>query len=128
MSSAVLKLLKIAEAADRLGISAKHLRRDILNAGLLEVIHLGRSAKGDSIDPADLDRFIKSRRGVCRSTKETVFIGTSSKSTSERLDALLGPLPKERPRKSSAKPSDKPRRTFMPDEAASLSRIPLVMP
>lgn len=55
-------LWTIAQAAEYLGISGKHFRREIIGKGLIEVISLGISAKGDRIAPSDITKLVETRR------------------------------------------------------------------
>jgi hypothetical protein len=83
-------LLKIAQAAESLGISPKHFRREFVNTGAIEVISLGKSAKGDRIHPENLDRLIDSRRETRCYTNEAISGGLSSSPKVKLFNDPLG--------------------------------------
>jgi hypothetical protein len=97
-------LLTMAQAAEMLAISPKHLRREFVNKGILRVVQLGISGKGDRIRADAIDALIQSREVTrCPFIKEARFGGTSSKPEGKRYANPLGPPASARPRKSSAK-------------------------
>ena len=97
------QLLTIAEGAALLKVSPKHLRRWLVNAGLLRVVSLGKSGKGDRIAPSDLQELINSqRRSVC-STSEAPSGGSNLRQVAKLSNDPLGLPAKGRPRKSSAR-------------------------
>jgi hypothetical protein len=83
-------LLTMAEAAKRLAISPKHLRQEFVNKGILAVVRLGSSAKGDRIIPYDIDRLIADRVESRCYIKEVISGGLNIKPKVSRLDTLLG--------------------------------------
>jgi hypothetical protein len=97
-------LLTMEQAAKRLAISPKHLRQEFVNKGILPVVPLGSSCKGDRIRAEAIDALIESREvRRCPFTKEARFGGTSFKPEAKRFANPLGPPASARPRKSSAK-------------------------
>ncbi len=84
------RLLTIAEAADRLAVSPKHLRREFVNKGLLVVVSLGKGGKGDRIEPGEVDRLIRSRGIVRCCISEGKRGGSSSKSRARKYADPLG--------------------------------------
>jgi hypothetical protein len=54
------RLLTVAEAAERLAVSAKHFRQHLVNTGQIRVISLGKGCKGDRIAPQDIESLIAS--------------------------------------------------------------------
>lgn len=75
----VADLLTMEQAAKQLAVSAKHLRREFVNKGLLAVVSMGKGCKGDRIDPEELARFKKSRGMLRCSIKEETFTMSNSK-------------------------------------------------
>jgi hypothetical protein len=56
------RLLTIAEAAELLGLDVGSFRKNFVNRGLIEVISLGRSIKGDRFHPDEVSRVLTSLR------------------------------------------------------------------
>lgn len=97
------RLLTVAEAAEILAVSPKHLRREFIETGILAVIRLGKGAKGDRIDPADIDSLVRLRtvRGVICNTDAVKRGGSSSNPKAKRYADPLG-LPSDARRGSSS--------------------------
>lgn len=79
-------LLTIRQAAEKLAVSPKTIRRAI-DSGRLKVRRLGQSAKSERIHPNDLEAFLDS----CLYTREAGYGGPTSRSVVDALDGLLGP-------------------------------------
>lgn len=101
-------LLTIANVADRLSCSTRHVRR-IIASGELPVIAIGSGSRGDRVREEDLGSYI-TRKLRTRGTPElhlsanVVAFGTStSKSAASGLDELLGKWRPGRKRKSSTR-------------------------
>jgi hypothetical protein len=91
MAEAIPKLLTIAEAAELLHISARHLRQEFIATGIIAVVSLGKGAKGDRIAPADIDGLLRQRtvRKVCN-TGEAKRGGSNSRPQAKRYADPLG--------------------------------------
>ncbi|MBI2798927.1 MAG: helix-turn-helix domain-containing protein [Gammaproteobacteria bacterium] len=85
-------LLTVKQAALELAISSKQLRRHI-DAGALPVIRLGRTARGDRVDPVDLNKFAEGQR-KCRSANDETAIKSMCTTVRSALDAKLGTMRK----------------------------------
>lgn len=96
------RLLTIREAADILSVSAKFVRRDLIDTGLMRVVTLGSSTKADRIHPSDLKEFIEKKRVIKCSTSAGKSGGSNSRARAQSLPDPLGQPAKERQRKSSA--------------------------
>lgn len=90
-----MALLTHSEASTKLAISDRQLKR-LIDDGLLPVVSLGSSRKGDRIDERDLEQFIH-RRKINRSCQSSVSktakvlpITSVSKSVDDELAALYG--------------------------------------
>ncbi len=95
-------LLTIAEAAERLAISPKHLRQEFVNKGILAVIRLGSSCKGDRIDPSDVDRLIADRKTSRCCIKKVESITSNSRRAATYINDPLGQPVSGKRRSSSA--------------------------
>lgn len=100
------RLLTTEDAAERLGVSARSLRREIA-AGRLAVVRIGRLVR---IDPADVQAYIIRNRSMGRAdgwqSTNVVALGKfASRSADARLGALVGLAPRKRTRKSSKRAS-----------------------
>jgi excisionase family DNA binding protein len=104
-----MALITIREAAMSLAISPKQVRR-LIEQGEIPVIPCGKGAKGERIDPDDIETY-KRRKKVLRNSQcsisgKVVPIGksASSGSVSRELENLLG-QPRDAKRKQSRLPS-----------------------
>ncbi len=100
-------LLKPSDVAERLNVSMKTVRR-IINKGELIVVATSDDARGDRIEPEELERFIqrkKRNRSISGleglTTGVVIRSGFDARSTEERLDKLLGQPRKRKRRKTS---------------------------
>lgn len=96
-------LITVAEAAKSLAISPKQVRR-LIDSGEIPVIPCGKGAKGDRIDPDDIETYKRRKKRTkgqetCLSTNVAVFGGSRSRSAASELDNLLAP---KRARKTPA--------------------------
>lgn len=87
-----MDLLSIRKAAEKCGVSPRHLRRQIDN-GRLRVTRLGETAKSDRIHPDDLDDYINRSR-TCLSAKGESIGSLTSASQDAELGKALEPLRK----------------------------------
>jgi hypothetical protein len=101
LSSTPVRLISVAEAADRLNVSAQHFRREFINQGLVPVIPLGKGCKGDRICPQDLDMLIDQLRTRRCFTKEAKSGTPNLKLVDSLSDDPLGLPAKGRQKNSS---------------------------
>lgn len=101
-------LLKPIEAAEKLAVSLNTLRR-LIDNGEIAVIAVTGNAKGDRIEPEELERFKKAKKRnraneveACQLSNVVTFGGSSSKSTAKQLDDLLAPKRSGKRKRSSA--------------------------
>lgn len=97
------KLLTIADASALLQISPKHFRREFVNTGRVQVVSLGKGARGDRLDLAEINKLI---RGQTRCyTKGEISGGSNSRLPAESYNDPLG-LPAGGKRKRSNEKSE----------------------
>ena len=96
-----MSLLTTAEAAERLSLSERTVRREI-DAGRLPAVRIGRTVR---LRLEDIEKLILSSlsRGapVCPSKNVVTLGGSVYKSAARRLDALLAPAPPKRTRSNT---------------------------
>ena len=93
------KLLTVTEAAEFLSISAKHFRREFIDTGAVSVVALGKSSKGDRIEPGEIEALSKKQRQKKCNIKEAVSGGSRLKLAVKKYDDPLG-LPRSVKRKN----------------------------
>lgn len=101
MTEPARRLLTVAEVADQLQCSVKQMRR-IIDAGQLNVVRLGLSARSDRIHPDDLCAYIDSQRRARPKTCQYINVvkpgGLPSLSADAELEHLLAGAPRGRRR------------------------------
>ena len=111
MTVAENRPLTLKEAAERLGVSAKTLRRHINNGRLRYLsVGLGERRQAYWMEPSDLDAFKEaigrrnSEAGQCRSTAQTTrnIINMTSNYGDTGFTALRSARQSERPKRQSA--------------------------
>lgn len=102
------KLLTIANVADHLSCSTRHVRR-IIAAGEMPVVAIGSGSRGDRVREEDLGSYItrklriRSASHPCPSANVVAFGTSRSRSAESALDKLLGTGRPARKRRSSTR-------------------------